>query len=92
MYTLIAATQVSALSLVNSVSYHFYHYKEKKKVITVTSTETSPFNFCVSPRRAESSVDFPHPTWPTIATSEPVGILSEILETKTKLNSNHLRR
>ena len=28
----------------------------------LTATETLPFHFSVSPRRAESSVDFPHPT------------------------------
>ena len=49
----------------------------------LTCTETRPCNFSVSPRIAERSVDFPAPTWPTIAIRAPLGILSEILKHKT---------
>lgn len=51
-----------------------------------TSTNTAPCNLSVSPRREDSRVDFPHPTWPTTATSEPLGIFTLILQ-QTKKNT-----
>lgn len=50
----------------------------------LTLTYTFPDNFSVSPRRAESKVVLPHPTWPTTATSEPLGILILMLGRRSK--------
>lgn len=69
---------------------HFFRNRiawliERKGRKILTCTETRPCNFSVSPRIAERSVDFPEPTWPTIAIREPLGILSEILKHKTEI-------
>ena len=54
--------------------------------------KTLPFIFSISPRRADSNDDFPLPTWPTIATREPVfalifnlrvGVYAQKLSNKT---------
>ena len=46
----------------------------------LTCTYTLPEIFSVSPRNADNNVLFPHPTEPTTATSEPLGILTLMLQ------------
>lgn len=64
----------------HSKSYFIKYIQCELWLINVsTLTETAPLLFSVSPSMAESSEDFPLPTWPTTATSEPQGTLTLIL-------------
>lgn len=47
---------------------------------------TFPFNFDISPRRADNKDDFPEPTWPTMATREPFETF-KLIDFKVGLNS-----
>ncbi len=64
----------------HSKSYFIKYIQCELWLVNVsTLTETAPLLFSVSPSMAESSEDFPLPTWPTTATSEPQGTLTLIL-------------
>lgn len=45
-----------------------------------TFTEICPSSFSISPRRADTREDFPQPTCPTTASSEPWGAITLMLE------------
>ena len=89
------------VSIFKMLFSHFVTFKKKIKFLhqsnlissqkILTSTKTFPCNFSVSPRIAERSEDFPEPTWPTTATREPLGILSEILNNRTIKKSKQNR-
>ena len=56
----------------------------QEQFVYPTSMYTWPCTFSVSPKRAESKVDFPQPTWPTTAITEPLLMFRLMLVEKRK--------